>query len=117
MAVGISHCLKGQRPAGDFPRGAQSAWFAGQNGYVLQGIVDGFTPPRVSDLLCMSNLAHASNYRSMTIMTISKVLLDELLSGVERPEDLLGDKGLIKELKVRLMERMLGAELTEHPSG
>ena len=34
--------------------------------------------------------------------------LDELLSGVERPEDLLGDKGLMKELKVRLMERMLG---------
>ena len=45
-------------------------------------------------------------------MTISKELLDELLSGVERPEDLLGDKGLMKELKVRLMERMLGAELT-----
>jgi len=48
-------------------------------------------------------------------MTISKELLDELLSGVDRPEDLLGDKGLMKELKVRLMERMLGAELTEHP--
>jgi transposase-like protein len=47
-------------------------------------------------------------------MTISKELLDELLSGVERPEDLLGDKGLMKELEVRLMERMLGAELTEH---
>ncbi len=47
-------------------------------------------------------------------MTISKELLDELLSGVERPEDLPGDKGLMKELKVRLMERMLGAELTEH---
>ena len=47
-------------------------------------------------------------------MTISKELLDELLSGVERPEDLLGDHGLMKELKVRLMERMLGAELTEH---
>jgi hypothetical protein len=47
-------------------------------------------------------------------MMISKELLDELLSGVERPEDLLGDKGLMKELKVRLLERMLGAELTEH---
>ena len=42
-------------------------------------------------------------------MTISKELLDELLSGVDR----LGDKGLMTELKVRLMERMLGAELTE----
>jgi transposase-like protein len=54
----------------------------------------------------------------MTTMTISKRLLDELLSGVEQPEDLLGDKCLMKELKVRLlvrlMERMLGAELTEH---
>ena len=48
-------------------------------------------------------------------MTISKELLDELLSGVEKPEDFFGDKGLMKELKVRLMERMLGAELTEHP--
>jgi len=52
----------------------------------------------------------------MTTMTISKELLDELLSGVERPEDFFGDTGLMKELKVRLMERMLGAELTEHPS-
>ena len=33
-------------------------------------------------------------------MTISRELLDELLSGVERPEDLLGDKGLMKELKL-----------------
>ena len=40
-------------------------------------------------------------------MTISKELLDELLSGVEQPEDFFGDKGLMKELKVRLMERML----------
>lgn len=44
-------------------------------------------------------------------MTISKELLDELLSGVERPEDLLDDKGLMKELKVRLMERMLDDDM------
>ncbi len=31
-------------------------------------------------------------------MTISKELPDELPSGVERPKDLLGDKGLMKEL-------------------
>ena len=49
-------------------------------------------------------------------MTISKELLDELLCGVEWPEDLLGDQGLMKELKVRLMERMLGAELTRCPA-
>ena len=47
-------------------------------------------------------------------MTISNELLDELLKGCERPKDLLGDGGLMKELKVRLMERMLGAELSAH---
>ena len=47
-------------------------------------------------------------------MTITKELLDELLSGVENANDLLCDKSLMKELKVRVMERMLGAELTEH---
>ena len=47
-------------------------------------------------------------------MTISRELLDELLEGCERPEDLLGDTGLLKELKIKLMERMLGAELTAH---
>ncbi len=47
-------------------------------------------------------------------MTISKELLDELLKDVERPEDLLGDAGLMRELKIRLMEQMLGAELTAH---
>jgi hypothetical protein len=54
------------------------------------------------------------NQRSMTTTTISKEFLDELLSGLKRPEYLLGDKGLMKELMARLMERMLGAELTEH---
>lgn len=41
-------------------------------------------------------------------MTISNALLDELLKGCKRPEDLLGDAGLMTELKVRLMERMRG---------
>ena len=47
-------------------------------------------------------------------MTITNEVLDELLSGVENAGDLLGDQGLMKELKVRLMERMLSAELTDH---
>ena len=47
-------------------------------------------------------------------MTISKALLEELLNGVENADDLLGDQGLMKELKLRLMERMLSAELIEH---
>lgn len=45
---------------------------------------------------------------------INNEILDELLKGCERPEDLLGDGGLMKDLKRALMQRMLGAELTEH---
>ncbi|MEM1383621.1 MAG: transposase, partial [Pseudomonadota bacterium] len=45
---------------------------------------------------------------------IDESVLDELLKGCERPEDLLGDGGLMKDLKKALMQRMLGAELTEH---
>ncbi|MRX51338.1 IS256 family transposase [Paracoccus sp. S-4012] len=47
-------------------------------------------------------------------MTITPEVLDELLKGCERPEDLLGEAGLMTELKRALMQRMLGAELTEH---
>ena len=47
-------------------------------------------------------------------MAIKNELLDELLKGCERPEDLLGNAGLMKELKVRLMERMLSAEFSAH---
>jgi transposase-like protein len=47
-------------------------------------------------------------------MTIRPELLDELLSGCERPDDLLGDDGLFKELKKALLERALGAELSAH---
>jgi transposase-like protein len=50
----------------------------------------------------------------MTTMTISKDLLDQLLDGVQNADDLLGEHGLMKDLKIRLMERMLGAELTAH---
>jgi putative transposase len=41
-------------------------------------------------------------------------ILNELLKGCERPEDLLADGGLMRHLKKALMQRMLGAELTEH---
>ena len=41
-------------------------------------------------------------------------VIDELLQGYRRPEDLLGEEGLFKQLKKRLLERALGAELTEH---
>ena len=45
---------------------------------------------------------------------VSDAVLDELMSGYEKPEDLLGDDGLFKELKRRLIEKALGAELTDH---
>ncbi len=42
-------------------------------------------------------------------MTISKKLFNELLKGCKRTEDLLGDTGLMTELRIKLTERMLGA--------
>jgi len=41
-------------------------------------------------------------------------LLDELLKGYERPEDLLGEEGIIQELTKRLLERALEGEMTDH---
>lgn len=41
-------------------------------------------------------------------------LLDELLEGYENPEDLLGKDGVFDQMKKALMERALGAEITEH---
>jgi len=46
--------------------------------------------------------------------TIKPELLDELLSGVSSPDELMGDGGLFRQLKKALMERALGAELTHH---
>ncbi|WP_157219339.1 IS256 family transposase [Flavisphingomonas formosensis] len=45
---------------------------------------------------------------------IKPELLDELLSGLSKPDDLLGDDGLFRQLKKALMERALGGELTHH---
>ena len=41
-------------------------------------------------------------------------LLDQLLSTYTKPEDLTGEDGLFKQLKKALIERALGAELSEH---
>ncbi len=51
---------------------------------------------------------------TLTKKTLDPKVLDDLLQGCERPEDLLGSDGLMKDLKRALMQRMLGAELTEH---
>ena len=47
-------------------------------------------------------------------MAIKDEFLDELLAEYEKPEDLLGKDGVFRELKKRLLERALGAELTHH---
>ena len=46
--------------------------------------------------------------------TLRPELLDELLADYETPEDLLGEEGLFKQLKKALLERALGAELSDH---
>src|SRR3974390_663671 len=48
-----------------------------------------------------------------TDSTITPELLDQLLANT-KPEDLTGENGLFKQLKKALIERALGAELTEH---
>ena len=47
-------------------------------------------------------------------MEIRKELLDELIKDYKKPEDLIGETGLLKQLTKALMERALGAELTDH---
>ena len=47
-------------------------------------------------------------------MEIKKEVLDELIKDYKKPEDLIGETGLLKQLTKALMERALGAELTHH---
>jgi transposase-like protein len=46
--------------------------------------------------------------------TVTPELLDQLLANCSKPEDLLGEEGLFKQLNKALIERSLGAELSEH---
>jgi len=47
-------------------------------------------------------------------MAITDEMLNELLKDYQKPEDLLGQNGLLKELQKRLLEKAMGAELTVH---
>ena len=47
-------------------------------------------------------------------MAITDEVLNELLRDYQKPEDLLGQNGLLKQLQKRLLEKALGAELTVH---
>lgn len=46
--------------------------------------------------------------------TIRPELLEELLKGANKPEDIFGSEGLLHRLKGALMQRILEAEMTEH---
>ncbi len=47
-------------------------------------------------------------------MSIRPELLDELLKDYKKPEDITGENGLLKQLTKAVLERALGAELTQH---
>ena len=47
-------------------------------------------------------------------MTVSNELVVRLLSDYKKPEDLIGENGLLKQLTKRLVERALEAEMAEH---
>ena len=47
-------------------------------------------------------------------MEMDQELIDKLLSDYEKPEDLIGENGLLKQLTKALVERALHAELTTH---
>src|SRR6202165_658848 len=47
-------------------------------------------------------------------MEIKKEVLDELIKDYKRPEDLIGETGLLKQLTKALIERAMSAELTHH---
>jgi len=48
-------------------------------------------------------------------MALSDSLVDQLLKEYKRPEDLLGENGILKDLTKRLLERALAGELTHPP--
>ena len=47
-------------------------------------------------------------------MELKKELLDELLKDYQKPEDVIDENGLLKQLTKALLERAMSAELTNH---
>ena len=45
---------------------------------------------------------------------IDTKLIDTLLTGYKKPEDIIGKNGLLKQLTKALLERAMHAELAEH---
>src|SRR5580700_8771320 len=47
-------------------------------------------------------------------MAIDNALIDQMLAGYKKPEDIIGENGLLKQLTKAILERALQAELTDH---
>src|ERR1700747_530164 len=47
-------------------------------------------------------------------MTIDPKLVEELLADYKKPEDIIGENGLLKQLTKAILERALKAELADH---
>ena len=47
-------------------------------------------------------------------MATTDELLDALMKDYKKPEDLIGENGLLKQLTKKLLERAMQAEMTEH---
>jgi putative transposase len=47
-------------------------------------------------------------------VAITEDLLDQLIKDYKKPEDLIGENGLLKQLTKRLLERAMQAEMTDH---
>src|SRR2546426_12187349 len=47
-------------------------------------------------------------------MALDKDLIDKLLGDYQKPEDLIGENGLLKQLTKALVERAMNTELTHH---
>lgn len=47
-------------------------------------------------------------------MALDKKLIDQLLTDYKKPEDIIGENGLLKQLTKAILERALQAEITDH---
>ena len=55
-----------------------------------------------------------SKDKRTTTDLLSDELVDKLLEGYTKPQDLIGEGGILKQLTARLVERVLDAEMTAH---
>jgi transposase-like protein len=54
------------------------------------------------------------NEENMNMTKIDPKIVEQLLIGYKKPEDIIGENGLLKQLTKAVLERALQAELTGH---